>query len=68
MTIAEYLYNFVVNVLFGTIADNAYITEHLDELQGQFTVLLVLVVLVVAIAIVWGVWRLLGRLICFWDR
>lgn len=62
-TIAQSIYYWVVNTLFGEIPNNTWYTSHLDVLRGAFTVAMCCVVVFFAIWLVVAVARFLGRLL-----
>lgn len=65
MTIAEQIYQTIVDVLFGNITGNEWYTAHLDAIRGITTVVLCAVVLFIVVWLVVSVIRFLGSIIDF---
>lgn len=61
--IAQYVYEFIVNTLFGEITDNLWYTNNLDKIRGVGTVVICILVFSIAVCIVIAVLRFLSHLI-----
>lgn len=59
-TIALSIYEWVSNILFGDVVDNAWYTSHLDVIRGITTVVMCGIVVLFALALVVAVMRFLG--------
>lgn len=62
LTIAEMLYNQIVNEIFGEIPDNIWYTANLDVIRGIVTVVLTSVVLLLCVIIVVAIMHFIGSL------
>lgn len=59
--IAQQIYDWVVNTLFGEIIANAWYTQNLDKIRGIFTVVVCCIVFALAVGLVVGIWRFFER-------
>lgn len=62
LTIAEMLYNQIVNEIFGEIPDNIWYTANLDVIRGIVTVVLTSVVLLLCVIVVVAIMHFIGSL------
>lgn len=61
MNIAQSMYEWLSNILFGIVTDNIWYTQNRDTIIGIFLVVMCSLVIIIALWLVVSVMRFLGR-------